>query len=105
MVFTLSADLLQFLVLSIIEKEDAYGYQISQRLRPVSNAKDSTLYPVLKRLCEEELVTVYDRQIQGRNRRYYRITEKGTKQYRQRKEEWEAWKIQMDQILEGGTEI
>lgn len=105
MVFTLSADLLQFLVLSIIEKEDAYGYQISQRLRPVSNAKDSTLYPVLKRLCEEGLVTVYDRQIQGRNRRYYRITEKGTKQYQQRKQEWENWKIRMDQILEGGTEI
>lgn len=103
MIFTLSADMLQFLVLSVIAGEDSYGYHIAQKLRPVSNVKDSTLYPVLKRLCEEELVTVYDRQIQGRNRRYYRITEKGEQQYRLRKREWEEWKKDMDQILEGGT--
>ena len=69
--------MLQFLVLSVIEQEDSYGYQISQRLKPVSNAKDSTLYPILKRMQDDGLVQVYDRQIQGRNRRYYRITSQG----------------------------
>lgn len=103
MTFSLSADMLQFLILSIIAKEDSYGYQISQKLRSVSNAKDSTLYPILKRLCEEGLVTTYDQQIQGRNRRYYRITKMGEQQYRQRSEEWKIWKTDMDQILEGGA--
>lgn len=105
MTFSLSADMLQFLILSVIAKEDAYGYQISQKLRSVSDAKDSTLYPILKRLCEEGLVTTYDQQIQGRNRRYYRITEMGEQQYKQRSEEWRAWKTDMDRILEGGADV
>lgn len=33
---------LLFLVLSVIAREDSYGYQISRKIRPVSNAKDST---------------------------------------------------------------
>ncbi len=103
MFFSISTDMLQFLVLSVIEQEDSYGYQISQRLKPVSNAKDSTLYPILKRMQDDGLVQVYDRQIQGRNRRYYRITSQGMELCRQRKKDWEAWKKAMEQILQGGT--
>ncbi len=105
MFFSISADMLQFLVLSVIEQEDSYGYQISQRLKPVSNAKDSTLYPILKRMQDEGLVQVYDRQIQGRNRRYYRITGSGKELCRQKKRDWEAWKEAMEQILQGGMYI
>lgn len=101
MTFTISADMLQFLVLSVIAREDSYGYQISRKIRQVSNAKDSTLYPVLKRLQEEGLVTTYDQQIQGRNRRYYRITVKGRDCYERKRNEWEEWKAAMDGILEG----
>lgn len=94
--------MLQFLVLGVIMQEDSYGYSISQRIRPVSNAKDSTLYPILKRLQEEGLVIAYDRQIQGRNRRYYSITSLGKNRYGQLMEDWRLWKNEMDTILEGG---
>ena len=81
MIFPMNAPMFDLLVLSITEKKDAYGYQLSQIIKKVSNTKDSTLYPVLKRLQEQGLLTVYDRAYQGRNRRYYRITEEGRRQY------------------------
>ncbi len=102
MTFTVNAEMLQFLVLAVIEHEDSYGYEISQRIRTVSNAKDSTLYPVLKRLLEEGLVEAYDRQIQGRNRRYYKVTSLGQDRYLKLTKEWQLWKKEMDAILEGG---
>ena len=42
-----------FLVLSIIAEGDAYGYQISQIIKRVSDTKDSALYPILKKLQEK----------------------------------------------------
>ncbi|MDD6307011.1 MAG: PadR family transcriptional regulator, partial [Clostridiales bacterium] len=81
MIYPLSPPLLEMLILSIIEKGDSYGYLISQQLKEVSNLKDSALYPVLKRLSENGYVEVYDQQFQGRNRKYYRITQAGVLQY------------------------
>ena len=76
MTFPLNGPMFDLLVLSVIAEEDAYGYQISQIIkRASSSTKDSTLYPILKRLQERQYVETYDRQFQGRNRKYYRITD------------------------------
>ena len=53
MIFTLNAPMFDLLVLTIVSHGDAYGYQISQVIKTVSNTKDSTLYPVLRRLLEQ----------------------------------------------------
>ena len=50
MTFTLNTPMFDFLVLSIIAEGDAYGYQISQIIKRVSDTKDSALYPILKKL-------------------------------------------------------
>ena len=73
MTFTANSPMMDFLVLSVIAEGDAYGYQISQIIKRAVPAKDSSLYPVLKRLQENRYVESYDQQYQGRNRRYYRI--------------------------------
>lgn len=103
MVFTLNAPMMDFLVLSVIARGDAYGYQISQILKRASNTKDSTLYPILRRLQENRFVTAYDQQYQGRNRKYYRITEEGQRQYLALMEEWDAYKAAIDEIINGGA--
>lgn len=102
MIFPMTAPMFDLMVLSIVEKEDAYGYQISQIIKQVSSTKDSTLYPVLKRLQEQRFLTVYDQPFQGRNRRYYRITEEGRQQYQMLAEEWDAYKKAVNQIVKGG---
>ena len=104
MIFPMNAPMFDLLVLSVTAKEDAYGYQLSQIIKKVSNTKDSTLYPVLKRLQEQGFLTVYDQSYQGRNRRYYRITDSGRERYRELMEEWQLHKEAIDRILKGGSE-
>lgn len=103
MILTLNAAMLDFLVLSIICDQDAYGYQISQILKPISNAKDSTLYPVLRRLQENGWVEVYDQPYQGRNRRYYRATEGGKTHQKELHEEWQEFAQEVERIAKGGV--
>ena len=50
MTFPLNAPMFDLLVLSVIAESDAYGYQISQIIKRAANTKDSTLYPILRRL-------------------------------------------------------
>ena len=102
MTFTLNAPMLDFLVLSVIVEGDTYGYQISQIIKRASNTKDSTLYPILKRLQENCLVEAYDMQYQGRNRKYYSNTEDGRRHQEELLKEWEAYKTIIDDIVKGG---
>ena len=103
MIFTLNAPMMDFLVLSVIGNGDAYGYQISQILKQVSNAKDSTLYPVLKRLQENGWVEVYDQAYQGRNRRYYHMTESGRGHQKELLAEWKDFAQAIEGIVNGGN--
>jgi len=81
MVFQLGAALLDALVLAVLHKEAAYGYKLTQEVKSVLQVSESTLYPVLRRLTREGCLETYDEEHMGRNRRYYRLTEKGRRQY------------------------
>ena len=50
MYFPVSALLIEFMILSIVNREDSYGYEISQTIKLVADIKESTLYPILKKL-------------------------------------------------------
>ena len=88
MVFPVSAALLDAPVLSVVSKEDTYGYKITQEIRDAMEMSESTLYPVLRRLMKNEFLTSYDQEYMGRNRRYYKITDKGTDQLKIYRDEW-----------------
>ena len=100
MTYPLNPVLMELLVLAMICREDSYGYQISQQLKHVSNLKDSTLYPVLRRLSENGYVESYVQQFQGRNRKYYRITEAGRQQKLYLEQEWSAYTRAVAEILD-----
>lgn len=104
MVYPLNAPLMELLLLSIISKEDSYGYIISQNLKKVSNLKDSALYPVLKKLSDQNYVEIYDEQYQGRNRKYYRITPTGEAHRQELKSEWSSYCEEIDKIIEESKE-
>lgn len=103
MTFSPSSSMTDFLVLSVIANGDAYGYQISQIIREAAPVKDSALYPVLKRMQENRYVETYDRQFQGRNRKYYRITASGKIRQKELETEWESYKTIVDMIIKGGN--
>ena len=48
MYFPTSSTLIEFLILAILDKEDSYGYEISQTIKLIADIKESTLYPILK---------------------------------------------------------
>ena len=65
----------------MIEKGPCYGYEIISRLEknPILTAKESTIYPLLRRLLKEELLSsVWKESAEGLPpRKYYALTEKG----------------------------
>lgn len=104
MVFNTGSTLLDAIVLSVVSKEQegTYGYKITQDVRTVIDVSESTLYPVLRRLQKEECFETYDKAIDGRNRRYYRITDKGNAQLNLYKIEWKNYSTKITNILLGG---
>ena len=102
MIFNTGAALLDAIVLAVAarETEGTYGYKITQDVRGAIEISESTLYPVLRRLMKEECLEVYDLAIDGRNRRYYRITEKGRLQLNLYRGEWAVYSAKISRILE-----
>ena len=79
---------LDVLVLSTIKNEDSYGYKIIKDLSPITTLSESTLYTILKRLIDDEMVVVRSEEFEGRLRKYYHITSKGLKRIEDFKDEW-----------------
>ena len=89
--FPISAGLLDSMVLSVVDREDTYGYEITQFIRSAVDVSESTLYPVLKRLQKNELLETYDKD--------YHVTPKGEKALEEYRREWKKHKNMVDRIL------
>ena len=84
----LKRGLLDVCVLAAIKDGDSYGYKIIQDMRPFIELSESTLYTILKRLENAEMLTVKTAEHNGRLRKYYSITKSGVKRIEDFKEEW-----------------
>lgn len=101
MTYQLTAPLLDACVLGIVRSEDSYGYTLTQKVRQVVDVSESTLYPVLRRLQKADYLRTYDAPYQGRNRRYYAITEEGKKMLEFYESEWNEYKRKIDGLIKG----
>lgn len=102
MAFKIESGLLDACALAILSRGDTYGYEITQEMKKAVSLSESTLYPVLRRLQKEKLCRTYDQPFQGRNRRYYSITDDGRKRLIELREEWGNYKTSIDSVLYGG---
>ncbi len=102
MVFQLGSALLDACVLAVLNREDAYGYVLTQSIKQVMDISESTLYPVLRRLQKEELLTTYDQPYSGRLRRYYAITPSGREKLLEYQGWWQEYKDKVELMLYGG---
>lgn len=101
MYYPVSSVLIECLILSIVACNDSYGYEISQTVKLAANIKESSLYPILRKLEQNGCLTTYNQEFQGRNRKYYSITEKGKEDLIHMKKEWDIYKATIDGIIEG----
>ena len=107
MVFNTGAALLDAIVLAVVsgKKEGTYGYKITQDVRRAIDISESTLYPVLRRLQKDSCLDVYDMEFHGRNRRYYKITEKGAAQLELYRTECKNYASRISSVLSGNYPV
>ena len=84
----LKRGILDVAVLAAIQNGESYGYKIIKDLAPYVALSESTLYTILKRLEQAELLEVRSAEHNGRLRKYYRITEAGLARIATFREEW-----------------
>ena len=101
MYYPVSALMIECFILSIVESQDSYGYEISQTVKIAASIKESTLYPILRKLESSGYLTTYSQEYQGRKRKYYSITEEGRQQLAFLKKEWYEYRDTLDGIIEG----
>jgi PadR family transcriptional regulator PadR len=101
--FTVAGALLDACVLGLVMDKPAYGYELTQRAQAIIDVSESTLYPVLRRLQKEGMLTTYDQPFDGRNRRYYEITDAGRAKLTELTAAWKDYTDRIDSLLIGGT--
>ena len=84
----LKRGLLDVCVLAAIQNEESYGYKIIKDMKPYIELSESTLYTILKRLENANMLTVRIAEHNGRLRKYYRITDEGLHRIEDFKNEW-----------------
>uniref|UniRef100_UPI003450B58C PadR family transcriptional regulator n=1 Tax=Carnobacterium TaxID=2747 RepID=UPI003450B58C len=99
--FQIGGTTLDFLVLAILRQKDEYGYTLTQKVQLILEVSESSIYPALKRLQKNGMLSSYDSPFQGRNRRYYKITTLGLEALEKYSLEWNDYKNKMDELLKG----
>ncbi|WNQ11390.1 helix-turn-helix transcriptional regulator [Paenibacillus aurantius] len=84
---------IDLLLLSVLNKKENYGYEISrtikERTKGVFEIQEATLYLSLKRLEKQGAVTSYwGSESHGGRRKYYSVTDEGRKLLDQYTQEW-----------------
>ncbi len=92
--------IIEICVLKIINKEDVYGYEIVKNLSSIFEVKESTIYPILKRLNNDELITSYLQESKsGPARKYYKITVAGEQMLQEKINEWNIFNKIVSEFL------
>ncbi|MBS4213954.1 MULTISPECIES: PadR family transcriptional regulator [Neobacillus] len=97
--------ILEGCILSIIEKETVYGYELSQKLQQfgLNDVSEGSIYPILLRLQKEGLIKGEMRASPtGPKRKYYQLTIEGEKAIAEFREEWENIQKPVDKLLNRG---
>jgi len=95
------------LIMKLLEEKDMYGYQIieelSRRSENIFRLKTGTLYPLLHGLEKDGLIISYDEIAEnGRERKYYRLTDEGGNLLFQKHAEWKTYSSAVNRVMKGG---
>lgn len=95
-----------YIILSILEKYDSYGYEIAKIIEDVSddsiNLNEATLYIALKRLSKDGKISSYkQKNKKGMLRRYYCLNDTGKKSLRQFRKDWQILENTLTALVSG----
>lgn len=92
-------------LLSLIEEEASYGYEMVAKLkqRGLDLASEGSIYPLLSRLQKQGMIDGYLVQSsEGPARKYYRMSDKGRQTLEQWRAEWRDFSSSVNTVLNGG---
>lgn len=80
---------LELCVLSMLTDRDRYGYELTDEISKKMDIATGTLYLVLKRLKDDDMVTTYLQESEnGPARKYYHLTDEGRLYQSEIRTEW-----------------
>lgn len=94
------------IILYLLIDNDSYGYEISKKIKELSDAKyiikETTLYSAFNRLEKNGYIeSYYKDETFGKRRTYYKITEAGINYYKEKCNEWELTKEVINRFVKG----
>src|SRR3954470_20102823 len=97
---------LELCILQVLRPHASYGYEIVTKLEtygPLA-AGANTVYPLLRRLKADGLLTTFTRPSpSGPPRLYYRISDEGRRYLTSFQQEWDALARSVNRLMRGGV--
>jgi PadR family transcriptional regulator PadR len=91
---------LELCVLTLLSRGDAYGYEIAAKLMADVGMGEGTIYPLMRRMQDDGLVSTYLVEVAGSPpRKYYRMTDVGRKTRDRQRGEWKSFIAQVEKML------
>lgn len=98
----LKKGVLEMVVLSKIEENDTYGYDIYQEINKYMGISESTIYPILRKLTKEGLCDTYLRESSGGPpRKYFKISNRGKMKLEDLRLDWKKFEKVVNIMIRG----
>ncbi len=91
---------LDLCVLALLGQQDGYAYDIASRLAEAIGMGEGTIYPLMRRMQADGLVTTYlEESSSGPPRKYYQLTKAGRAALIEQKADWNVFATSVAKIL------
>ncbi|GKX31860.1 transcriptional regulator [Vallitalea longa] len=92
---------LELCVLSLLSRDDYYGYELVKKISNNVRISEGTIYPLLRRLTKENYFETYLKEsTEGPPRKYYTLTKKGYEAKDQLNNEWYDFVSRVNSLIE-----
>ncbi len=96
----LKKGVLEMCVLALLSRGDNYAYDIASRMAEAVGMGEGTIYPLMRRMQNDGLVTTYLQESgSGPPRKYYKITKTGALALKAQIQDWMAFETAVKTIL------
>ena len=98
----LKKGVLEMCVLVLLSRGDNYAYDIASRMAEAVGMGEGTIYPLMRRMQNDGLVTTYLKESgSGPPRKYYKLTKSGSQVLKAQISEWQAFESSVRKFLNG----
>ena len=91
---------LELCVLALLAHRESYAYEIASTLAAGVDMGEGTIYPLMRRMQNDGLVSTYLQESgSGPPRKYYKLTKSGAQALKSQISDWQAFEAAVRKIL------